>query len=356
MRAIRYMGPHRLEKIEDYPECTPPAEQQALIEVGAVGVCGSDLHMFDTGGIGSIRGREPYVPGHEFMGTVVAVGREARDGNGAPLVAGTRVAVDPHIACRHCEVCEAGHPNLCPHHTFFGLPGLDGGLREKMLVPARNCFPIPKDISNGAGAILETLGVALHSVDLAKLRVGSSCAVLGCGPVGLLIVQLAHLAGAHHLVAVDPHPWRAENARMLGATHIIRSKAEDSINDIMRATDGRGCDIVFEAAWAGAAVQASVDIARPGAKVVLVGIPEDDDCSLTHSPARRKGLTLIFSRRMKHVYPRTIALTSGPRPRVELDMLITHEFPLEKAGEAFETNLRYDDGIIKAIIHPNGLP
>ncbi len=336
----------------EFPEPAPPAAGEALIRVDAVGICGSDLHMYETGRIGTTVHDRPFVPGHEFMGTVAQPGRACVDGTGMPLIAGARVAVDPQIACHRCEWCEAGHPNLCPHHTFLGVFPTDGALRERMLVPARNCFPLPDTISDAGGAVLETLGVALHAIDLAHIRVGWSGAVIGCGPVGLLLVRLAHLAGVRPLVAVDPLGWRAEAARCFGATHVVRGRAEEHVAEISRAIGGRGCDIVLEAAAAGPEAQAACDIATPGGRVVLVGIPADDRFSLTHSVARRKGLSLIFSRRMKHVYPRAIALASGLNPQVDLDAVVSHEFSLAGAAAAFELHAAQADDVIKAIVCP----
>jgi L-iditol 2-dehydrogenase len=351
MKAIRLHGPHDL-RLGNYDEPPPPSVGEVVIAVGSVGICGSDLHLFEHGRIGTTVGEAPFVPGHEFMGAVIAAGCEARDGFGRLLVPGMRVAVDPQVPCLRCEWCAGGNPNLCPHHTFFGLYPTDGALRERMLVPARNCFPLPDTIGDDAAAVLETLGVALHATDLAKIRVGRSCAVLGCGAVGLLIVRLAHLAGVHPLIAIDPLPWRTALARRWGATHAITARAEDALAEAGEAAGGRGCDVVFEAGWVGAAGQAAVDLATPGGKVVLVGIPGDDSLTLTHSVARRKGLTLLFSRRMKHVYPRAIALASGPEPRVDVDALVTHRFPLAEAAAAFELSAGYRDGVIKAVVQP----
>jgi L-iditol 2-dehydrogenase len=351
MHAIRLSGLRRLDR-DELPEPGPPRADEVLVQVGAVGICGSDLHMFETGRIGTTVHDRPFVPGHEFMGTVLAVGSGTRDGAGTPLAVGMRVAIDPQIACHACEWCEAGHPNLCPHHRFFGVYPTDGALCERLVAPARNCFQIPDTLSDAGGALLETLGVALHAVDLAHLRVGWSGAVIGCGPVGLLLVRLAALAGVRPLVAVDPLPWRAELARSFGATHIVRGRAEENVGTVLRATGVRGCDVVFEAASAGPEAQAATELATPGGRVVLVGIPGDDRLALTHSVARRKGLTLEFSRRMKHVYPRAIALASGREPAVDLDALVTHEFVLADTMRAFELHAAYADGVVKTIVYP----
>jgi L-iditol 2-dehydrogenase len=353
MHAVHLHGPKdlRLSEVPDLDQSPAPGE--ALIRIGAVGICGSDLHLYQTGQIGSIGGGEaPFVPGHEFMGTVMAVGDESLDGNHQPLAVGQRVAVDPNVPCLACRMCEEGHPNLCPNHTFFGLHPRDGALRDRMTVPIRNCFPIPDSISDGGGAVLETLGVAIHAMDLAHTRVGRSAVVIGCGPVGLLVLRLAHLAGLDPLIAIDPIQSRIDLARNWGATDTITARSEDAIDEVHRLTGGLGSEIAFEAAWAGSSVDASVRMAALGGRVVLVGIPEDDGCEMPHSEARRKGLSIIFSRRMKHVTPRAIRLATGPKPKVNVDQMITHIFPLAETTKAFEMNSNYEDGVIKAVVRP----
>jgi L-iditol 2-dehydrogenase len=244
-------------------------------------------------------------------------------------------------------MCEQGHPNLCPHHTFYGLYPTDGALQECMIVNARNCFPIPESISDGAGTLLETLGVAIHACDLGKLKVANSVAVVGCGPVGLLILQLAKLAGAAPVYAFDKLSWRAEKARQLGAEAWNVDEA-DPIEVIKKETSGRGVDVAFEVAWADESVQLAAEMARMGGRLVLVGIPGDDRLTMQHSTARRKGLTIMMARRMKHTYPRAIQLaTSG---MVKLDDLISHHFPLDETPAAFETNAGYAADVHKIII------
>jgi L-iditol 2-dehydrogenase len=346
MKAARLHGARDL-RIETVAEPPVPGPGQVMIKVGAVGICGSDLHMYADGRIGDTVFASPLVIGHEFMGTVLAVGDNARDGHQQPLQAGQRVAVDPTTPCYVCEMCEQGHPNLCPHHTFYGVYPTDGALQERMIVNARNCFPIPDSISDGGGTLLETLGVAIHAVDLGKLRAAHSVAVIGCGPVGLLIGQLARISGAGPVYAFDKFPWRVDKARAFGleAYHV---DTVDALATLNARTGGRGCDVVFEAAWADESTQLAADMTRLGGRTVLVGIPGDDRLYLQHSTARRKGLTLVMARRMKHTYPRAIQLaTSG---QLDLDSLISHHMPLDQTAEAFERNARYDPGVIKIIV------
>ncbi len=350
MKSIRLLGPRQLEFRTDYPEPVDPSDGEALIRVRAVGICGSDLHLYQSGHIGNLGRGDPLIPGHEFMAEVLATGPQAIDGFGRPLRTGSRVAVEPHLPCHRCEWCERGDVNLCPHHTFIGLPGFDGALRERMTLPARACFPIPDDISDEAGALLEPLGVALHALNLAGRVLGKTVAVIGAGPIGLKVLRLCRLAGATSVVVIDPHAARLSLARHWGADQTIHGAAEDNLDAAMAATGGRGFDLVFECAWTGPALPPAVEMAAPGGKVMMVGIPDEEDTHLPHSAARRKGLSLIFVRRMKHTYAPAIRLAQGPSPSVALDELVSHRFPLEEAEKAFALNAAYADDVIKAII------
>jgi L-iditol 2-dehydrogenase len=347
MRAAKLYGARDF-RIENLPEPGAPGPGEALVKIGTVGVCGSDLHTYADGRIGDTVVKDPLVLGHEFAGTITAVGPEALDGQHQPLRVGQRVAVEPGLPCWHCDMCEAGHPNLCRHLGFMGLAPDDGALQDLRLCPSRNCFPLPDKLTLAEGALLEPLGVALHAVDLGKIKLGQRVAVLGCGPIGLLIMKLAKLAGAGQLVALDQFGWRLEAAKRFGADTVIDIRNGDAVAALRDLTQGRGAEIVFEAAWAGDGVAQAVEMADLGGRLVLAGIPGDDHAHFRHSPARRKGLTFKMVRRMKHTYPRTIALAS--EGAVALEDLITHRFPLEEVDAAYALNAAYEDGVIKVMI------
>lgn len=347
MRAAKLYGARDF-RIENLPEPGAPGPGEALVKIGAVGVCGSDLHTYVDGRIGDTVVKDPLVLGHEFAGTITAVGPEALDGLHQPLRVGQRVAVEPGLPCWHCDMCEAGHPNLCRHLGFMGLAPDDGALQDFRLCPSRNCFPLPDKLSLAEGALLEPLGVALHAVDLGKIKLGQRVAVLGCGPIGLLIMKLAKLAGAGQLVALDQFEWRLDAAQRFGADAVIDIRNGDAIAALRELTQGRGAEIVFEAAWAGDAVAQAVEMADLGGRLVLAGIPGDNQAHFRHSPARRKGLTFKMVRRMKHTYPRTIALAA--EGAVALEDLITHHFPLEEVDAAYALNAAYEDSVLKVMI------
>lgn len=316
MKSIRLHGTGNLQ-IHDEPIPVVGAGEK-LVRIKSVGVCGSDLHWFSEGSIGDAKLERPLVLGHEFAG-------ETEDGQ--------RVAIDPAISCGHCEYCERGHPNLCANLIFAGHDKTDGALRECMAWSEKSLFSIPDSFSFDDGAMLEPLGIAIHSVDLGHLKAGMTVGVFGCGPIGLLIMQMAKLAGAANIIATDKLVHRVEAAKGFGASQAFLVDDQRGVGEMLAATNGRGVDVAFEAAGVQDAVDDAVAAVRPGGKVILAGIPNDDRTYFSASIARRKGLTIKLVRRMKHTYPRAIELVS--KGLVDVRSLVTHRFPLEEAREAF---------------------
>jgi L-iditol 2-dehydrogenase len=332
VRSLRLHGRADLRlHEEDRPE---PRDGETLVRVTAVGVCGSDLHWFAEGRIGETGLARPLVLGHELAGVT-------EDGR--------RVALDPAIPCRACGVCLEGHPNLCEGIRFAGHGEDDGGLREWLAWPERCLIPLPDSLSDADGAMLEPLGVALHAVDLAHLRPGARVGVFGCGPIGLLVLQAARLQGVSRLFATDlgERPHRLEAARRLGAV-VFPAEGGREARAIRDALGDRGLDAAIEAAGENAAVDAAIEAVRPGARVVLAGIPAEERTSFKAATARRKGLTLVLSRRMKDTYPRAIHLAQSGQ--VDLRSPVTHRFPLERGLEAFSVAVRREG--LKVLVQP----
>ncbi len=311
-----------------------------LIRVSGVGVCGSDLHYYLEGGIGSAHIHAPFVPGHEFAGWI------AEDRPDLGLKRGQAVAIDPAKPCGACEWCERGHVNLCPHVVFTGAPPYHGAMTENIAVAPEQIFPIPEGMSVAEAVMLEPLGVAIHAMDLAKQRVLETVAVLGCGPIGLCLTQLARRAGAERVYAVDPSDYRREAAKRLGAHEIA-----ESFEAIAGWTDGRGCDLVLEATNSPDGFQIAVDSVRIGGRVIMAGIPDGNKYNLDAAQARRKGINVKFVRRMGHVYPRAIKLVA--EGEVDVACIVTHRFRLEDAARAFELQSECREGALKSIIVPN---
>jgi L-iditol 2-dehydrogenase len=220
---------------------------------------------------------------------------------------------------------------------FAGHGDFDGGLRDVMAWPARLLHPLPPELTAEDGAMLEPLGVAIHAVDLGKVRTGGTVAVVGCGPIGLLVLQLARLGGAATVVAVDPLPHRRDAAQRLGAD--VTLDPDDALAlDLVAAGRGFEVDTAFDVSGHDHAVEVAISVARPGGRVVLAGIPDHDRTTFRASTARRKGLTLLLSRRMGDVYPRAIDL--AVRGLVDLRSIVSHRYPLDQVSEAFDTAAR----------------
>jgi|BarGraNGADG00312_2_1021985.scaffolds.fasta_scaffold40409_2 L-iditol 2-dehydrogenase len=335
MKALRLYGVGDL-RLADEPAAIPgPAE--ALVRVTAVGICGSDLHWYDESGIGDAVLTQPLILGHEAAGVIVDGPR-----------AGQRVALDPQVSCGACETCAAGRGHLCPQVRFLGHSVTDGAMRELLAWPMANLVPLPDAIDDAGGAMLEPLGVALHALRLARVRPGDSVGVFGCGPIGLLLIQLARTAGATTIVATDRLPHRVDAARRLGAVAaLVEGGAERDL--LLDATAGRGVDAAIEIAGDDDAIETAIMLARPAGTVVVAGIPAGDRSTIAASIARRKGLDLRFSRRMNRAYPRAIALVEAGL--VEVSSLVTHRFAIAEFEAAFRIAVRRDG--LKVIIDPS---
>ena len=312
---------------EPMPDAAPG---MSLVQVTAVGICGSDLHWWDEGAIGDAKLTHPLVLGHEGAG-VIAEGPRA----------GQRVAIDPAIPCETCRACRDGYRNLCYRLKFSGHGDTDGMMREFMAWPTTALYPLPDRVSDADGAMLEPLGVAIHSVDLGHLPFGGTASVIGCGPIGLLLIEVLKVAGASSVLAVEPLAHRREAAERLGADEVADPAAFD---EALRT----GVDVAFEAAGNNEGVELAMASVRPGGRVVLVGIPGDDVIRFGASLARRKGLTIAMVRRMNEVYPRAISLAE--RGVVDLGSVVTSRTGLGEIPAAFGAAARRTG--LKAIIEP----
>lgn len=337
LAGMRVLRLHSAADLRLHEEPSPtPTDGHSLVKVRAVGLCGSDLHWFTEGGIGDAVVDRPIVPGHEFAGV-------ALDGPHAARV----VAVDPALPCRTCELCTAGHPNLCPGIAFAGHSTTDGGLQEIVSWPTHLLHPLPGDMTPAEGAMLEPLGVALHAWDLARPRVGATIAVVGAGPIGLLMIQLALASGASRVIAVEPLAHRRAAAQRFGAETLTPDQARSP--EAWDALAGFGVDVAFEIAGSDDALASSALACRPGGRLVVLGIPGDDRYGLPASTVRRKGLTITIVRRMKEMYPRTIALVEDGK--VDVSSIVSAVYGLGDSAAAFAAANRREG--LKVIIDPS---
>jgi L-iditol 2-dehydrogenase len=329
MRAARLYG---VGDIRVADEAAPePAAEESLVRVTAVGICGSDLHWWDEGAIGDARLERPLVLGHEAAGVIESGPRR-----------GQRVAIDPAVPCEECRACRDGYRNLCPFVVFAGHGGTDGAMRELMAWPSDRLHRLPDEVSDADGAMLEPLGVAIQSVDLGHLPFHGTAAVVGCGPIGLLLVALLKISGTASVIAFEPLAHRREAAERMGAD--VVSEPVTELGDLT----GYGVDVAFEAAGNDDAVRLALDAVRPGGRVVLAGIPDSDTVTFRASVARRKGLTIALVRRMNEVYPRGISLAASGA--VDLASVVSSLAGLDEVPTAFKEAARRTG--LKVIVEP----
>lgn len=307
--AVRLVGPGTLE----FPEVplSEPGPGEVMLRVLAVGLCGSDAHWYEEGRIGETRPGDGLILGHEFCGVIESGPRS-----------GQRVVADPAISCLDCDPCSRGDFHLCAKMRFAGHGATDGALRTLMAWPERCLVPIPDSVADDQGALLEPLGVALHAIDLGDAKPGMSAGIIGCGPIGLLVVTGLLDAGLTGVEVSEPLAHRRMAAEAMGAAVI--PPGPDRL------------DLVFECAGTDAALEHALEAVRPGGRVVVVGIPSGDATSLRASLARRKEVTIVFSRRMlpDDLTRAVAAVGSG---RLDLSGWVTHRYPLAEAESAFET-------------------
>jgi L-iditol 2-dehydrogenase len=309
---------------------------EVLIDVASVGVCGSDLHYYKDGGIGSAVIDAPFVPGHEFGGYL------CDDVEELGLRRDQLVAVDPNTSCGHCEWCLEGHHNLCPRVEFIGAPPFDGAMTERIWAPKSQLVALPESFDPLDAVMLEPLGVAIHAVRLAKPRLLERVGVLGCGPIGLLVIQVLKAAGAGEVLACDPLPHRRAMAEKLGADRVA-----DSVAGLVEGSKG-GCPLVIEATNSPFGFRDAVRATRIGGRMVLVGIPDGDTYTLPAADARRRGLGIKFSRRMGDVYPLAIQFLAAGK--IDVRTIVTHRVGLEEAPGVFAALAADAPGYGKALI------
>jgi L-iditol 2-dehydrogenase len=335
MKVAKLVFPRRMEVFDEpIPELTPG---KALVKIRAAGICGSDVHYFLHGGLGSQKVRFPMAMGHEAAGEVVL--------SSCKVAVGTRVAVDPALACDECEYCYSGRFNLCQHGTFFGSR-CPGAFQEYVLCDPKQLIPIPDKMSFEAAAMLEPLSVALHAVKLSGLDPGQSVAIFGAGAIGLCLCMVAREMGALGTVVIDPLEYRSKRAvGMFGAEQYwIQQFKHEEFDPCF--------DLAFDAAGSQESVDDACQCVVPGGKVVLVGIPTVD--TLTYNPhlCRLKELTVISTRRASGDIP--ACKTMWEQGRIPLDSLITHRFSVTEVQKAFEIAASYEDMIIKGVLKFDG--
>ena len=334
MRASVLTGVRELA-VELVP--TPPvAADEVLVEVAAVGVCGSDTHYFRHGRIGDFVVTGPLILGHELSGRIVAVGAEVPTAR-----IGERVAVEPQKNCRRCRECRAGHYNLCPNMEFFATPPIDGAFAQYCVIRTEFAHTLPDTISDEAAALLEPLSVAITTMRKAGVTPGSSILIAGAGPIGIICAQTARAFGAAEIIVTDLVAERRERALTFGATRVIDPREVDI------AAAGLDVNAFVDASGSPRAVFDGIKAVRPAGTAVLVGLGSPEmTLPIEHIQNLEITVTGIF--RYADTWPAAIHLVASGL--VDLDALVTGKFDLEHAAEALEADL--DPASLKAVVYP----
>jgi L-iditol 2-dehydrogenase len=347
MKAAFLTGIRQLQ-ILDAPEPKLTTPRDVLLHIDTVGVCGSDVHYYTTGRIGTQVVQYPERVGHECAGTVVEVGSEVTG-----LQVGQRVAVDPLVACGQCDQCRSGRRHTCRRQRFLGNPGeAPGALAEVLRMPAESCYPVPDCMTQVQAALVEPFSIGLYAQRLSSMRPGAEIAVLGSGPIGLCVLLACRAAGAGAIYVTDLLDERLEVARRCGANWTANPQKTDVIAAISQLQP-LGLDCVFECAGQQQTLDQAVEVLKPGGQLLIVGIPELDRVSLSIHTLRRKEIQVLNVRRQNHCTAPVIEMIAAGT--VNVDALVTHHFSIMQSKEAFDLVDGYRDSVVKAIIHvPSG--
>jgi L-iditol 2-dehydrogenase len=326
-------------RLEDVP-VPEPGPQEVLVEIRAVGVCGSDVHYYEEGRIGSFVVDEPLILGHESMGTVVALGVDATRHE-----VGERVTLEPGVPDGTCRECRAGRYNLCPNVRFFATPPIDGAFTNYVSIHEDFAFTLPDELSDNAGALMEPLSVGIWACKKGGVTAGDHVLVTGAGPIGLLAMQVAFAQGATEVTVTDVADQRLEIARRLGATSAL-NVAEEPLEGA-----GVEADVLIECSGNERALSDGIRCVRPAGVAVVVGMGPNEQTSVPLAFIQTSEITLTGTFRYANTYPTAIALAATGK--VDLDAMVTSHYGLAETEEALQASGK-DPANVKPMVIPDG--
>ena len=343
MKAMVLTGIEAME-MREVPDPVMKHDTDILIQVGAVGVCGSDIHYYTTGRIGSMVVEYPFIVGHESAGTVLEVGNRV-----TRFKQGDRIAIDPAMPCGKCDQCLSGRAHTCRKMQFLGCPGeADGSLSEFITMPEESCFPLKDTTSFQQGVLSEPLAIAIYAANLAGNLQRARIGILGAGPIGSSVLLSVRHAGAEKIYITDKIDARLNLVRSLGADWTGNPDTEDVV-ECIAAHEPLLLDYVFECCGKQEAVDQALDLLKPGGKLMMVGIPEVDRISFVIDRMRRKEICFQNVRRQNECTQR--ALDMIEEGHMDVDAMVTHQYDFKDTKDAFDSVARYEDGVMKAIIN-----
>lgn len=342
MKSMKLTGIRQMQMVDvPEPEIINPGDVK--IKMSVVGICGSDIHYYTQGNIGTQVVEYPFAVGHEGAGVIVEVGK-----NVTRVKPGDKIAIDPAMPCWECDQCKAGRHHTCRKLKFLGCPGqAEGCLSEYLVMPEESCFKLGDKLNTDHGSISEPLAIGVYAVKKAGIIKNMEIGILGFGPIGMSVMLAAKAQNAGEIFVTDKIDERLAVAKKEGAVLILNASKDNIVEGFGKKTK-LGPDIVFECCGQQEAVDQAVDILKPGGRLVVVGIPEFDNWSFNVEKTRRKEISIQFIRRQVDcVQPSLDMMNDG---QIDISRMITHRFPFSRTKEAFDLVAGYGDGVMKAMI------
>ena len=324
-------------------EIPKPEPGEVLIKVEYVGICGSDLHYFETGRIADFVVECPFVLGHEASGTVVEVGQGV-----TKLKVGDRVTMEPGKTCGQCEYCRTGKYNLCPDVVFFATPPVPGVFQEYVAHEANLCFKLPENVSTMEGALVEPLAIGFYAAQTAEAHAGQTAVIIGSGCIGYMTLLALRAVGVRKTIVIDVLENRLEMAKKLGAWQTLNGSKVNIVDEVMRLTENEGCDLVIDTSGNEKCVGQGIEMIKKGCNILLVGYSSNDYMNLPMSMAINKEITFKSIFRYRHIYPIAIdALAGGV---IDVKPMITDIYDMDNIQEAMTKSANNKDTIVKSVL------
>lgn len=342
MKAMVLTGIRQME-MQEVADPKIINDTDVLIKMARVGVCGSDIHYYTTGRIGSQVVEYPFAVGHEGAGTVIEVGSAVRN-----VKVGDEIAIEPAMPCWNCDQCKVGRPHTCRKLRFLGCPGqAEGCLSEYLVMPETSCFKLADGMILDDGALSEPLAIGVYAVKQSIPIKNATIGILGFGPIGMSVLLPAQAMGAKSIYVTDKIEERLTMARNLGVNYAGNPDKED-VESKVSELEPNSLDVVFECCGRQEALDNAIEMLKPGGKLMIIGIPEFDNWHFSADRARRKEITFTNVRRQNHALEPTLEMME--KKVFDAHQMITHRYKFDQTKEAFDLVDNYEDGVMKAMI------